>query len=209
MTPVRYECDPKNLTSSFARSKILFTEKLTNGALVPPTPDLQQSPPVGAIFAVGCAVSYRDCAIMPHGCDRENLCAWKASTLRMMTSSNGSIFRVTGHLCGEFTGHRWIPAQRPVTRSFDVFFDLRLNKRLSKQSWRCWFETLSRPLWRHCNGSAQMPSVCGMIIFAVHPKRYEHGSPLLCYIVVSYMSPGSIDVLQEYLTDTARWLPHC
>ena len=27
-----------------------------------------------------------------------------------------------------------IPAQRPVTRSFDVFFDLRLNKRLSKQS---------------------------------------------------------------------------
>ena len=27
------------------------------------------------------------------------------------------------------------PAQRPVTRSFDVFFDLRPNKRLSKQSW--------------------------------------------------------------------------
>ena len=26
------------------------------------------------------------------------------------------------------------PAQRPVTRSFDVFFDLPLNKRLSKQS---------------------------------------------------------------------------
>ena len=43
------------------------------------------------------------------------------------------------------------PAQRPVTRSFDVFFDLRLNKRLSKQSWGWWFETISRPLWRHCN----------------------------------------------------------
>ena len=43
------------------------------------------------------------------------------------------------------------PAQRPVTRSFDVFFDLRLNKRLSKQSWGWWFETPSRPLWRHCN----------------------------------------------------------
>ena len=41
------------------------------------------------------------------------------------------------------------PAQRPVTRSFDVFFDLRLNKRLSKQSWGWWFETLSCPLWRH------------------------------------------------------------
>ena len=43
------------------------------------------------------------------------------------------------------------PAQKPVTWSFDVFFDLRLNKRLSKQSWGWWFETLSCPLWRHCN----------------------------------------------------------
>ena len=43
------------------------------------------------------------------------------------------------------------PAQRPVTRSFDVFFDLRLNKRLSKQSWGWWFETLPRPLGRHSN----------------------------------------------------------
>ena len=69
----------------------------------------------------------------------------------MMTSSNGNVFRVTGHLCGEFTGHQWIPAQRPVTRSFDVFFDLRLNKLLSKQSWGWCLETLSRPLWRHSN----------------------------------------------------------
>ena len=43
------------------------------------------------------------------------------------------------------------PTQRPVTKSFDVYFDLRLNKRLSKQSWGWWFETLSRPWWRHCN----------------------------------------------------------
>ena len=60
----------------------------------------------------------------------------------MMMSSNGNIFRITGHLCGEFTGPRWIPAQRPVTWSFDVFFDLRPNKWLSKQSWGWWFETL-------------------------------------------------------------------
>ena len=59
----------------------------------------------------------------------------------MMTSSNGDIFRVTGHLCWEFTG----------PRSFDVFFDLRLNKRLNKQSWGCWFDTPSSPLWRHRN----------------------------------------------------------
>ena len=60
-------------------------------------------------------------------------------------------FRVTGHLWGEFTGPGEVPAQRPVTRNFDVFDDLRLNKRLNKQSWGWWFETLSRPLWRHCN----------------------------------------------------------
>ena len=54
-------------------------------------------------------------------------------TFLMMTSSNGNIFRVTGPLCGEFTGPGEFPTQRPVTRSFDVFFDLRLNKRLSKQ----------------------------------------------------------------------------
>ena len=43
------------------------------------------------------------------------------------------------------------PTQRPVTRSLDVFFDLRLNKRLSKQSWGWWFVTLSRLFWRQCN----------------------------------------------------------
>ena len=47
--------------------------------------------------------------------------------------------------------HWWIPAQRPVTRSFDVFFDLHLNKCLSKQSWGWWFEMPSCPLWRHLN----------------------------------------------------------
>ena len=45
------------------------------------------------------------------------------------------------------------PTQRPVTRSFDVFFDLRLNKWLSKQSWSWWLETLSCPLWRHRNAT--------------------------------------------------------
>ena len=164
-----------------------------------------------------------------------------------MTTSNGNIFRVTGYLCGEFTGHRWIPltnASGPerrcfiwsvpwingwvntrevgdlrrhhahhdvivmvfvykgkislpepmlintgdavgshhstlreflarsyivwiysslcryihvycwwghYPRSFNVFFDLRPNKRLSKQWWGWWFETQSCPLWRQCN----------------------------------------------------------
>ena len=41
------------------------------------------------------------------------------------------------------------PAQRPVTRNFDVFFDMGLNRRLCKQLWGWWFETPSRSLWRH------------------------------------------------------------
>ena len=46
---------------------------------------------------------------------------------------------------GEFS------SQRPVTRNFDVSFDLCLNKRLNEQSWDWWFEMPWRPLWRHCN----------------------------------------------------------
>ena len=68
-----------------------------------------------------------------------------------MTSSYGNIFRVTGPLCGEFTGPGEFPTQRPATRRFVVFFDLRLNKRLSNQPWGWWFETLSWSLWRQCN----------------------------------------------------------
>ena len=80
-----------------------------------------------------------------------------------MTSSNENISRVTGPLQGEFTGHRWIPltkasnapallalckgnspvtgefpSQRPVTRNFDAFYAMCLNKQLSKQSWGWW-----------------------------------------------------------------------
>ena len=45
-----------------------------------------------------------------------------------------------------------VAAQKPVTRSFDDFIDLRLNKHLSKQSWGWWSETPPRSLWRQCKG---------------------------------------------------------
>ena len=51
-------------------------------------------------------------------------------------------------VAGEF------PAQRPVTRSFDVFFHFRLNKRLSKPSRRRWFKTPSLSSSRYCNNEA-------------------------------------------------------
>ena len=94
-----------------------------------------------------------------HHKDNKNKNASKGVTY-MVTSSNGNIFRVTGHLCGNSPVAVEFPAQRPVTRSFDVLFDLRLNKRLSKQSWGWWFETPSRPLWRHCNGTMGVHDSC-------------------------------------------------
>ena len=54
------------------------------------------------------------------------------------------------------------PSQRSVTRGFDVFFDLHLNKRLGKQSWGWWFETPSRLLWRHCNDRISRHSMTKM-----------------------------------------------
>ena len=66
----------------------------------------------------------------------------------MMTSSDDNISLCAGNspIIGEF------PSQRPVTRTFDVFFDLRLNKWLSKQSWDWWFGMPLRSLWCRCNG---------------------------------------------------------
>ena len=62
---------------------------------------------------------------------------------QMVTSSALLVLCVgNSPVTGEF------PSQRPVTRSFDVFLDLCLNKRLNKQSWGWWFETSSCSLWR-------------------------------------------------------------
>ena len=73
-------------------------------------------------------------------------------TKTMMTSSNGNIFRVTGHF---MQGIHRSPVNSPHKGQWRgaLMFSLiyALNKRLSKQSWGWWFETLPHP-WRHCNG---------------------------------------------------------
>ena len=90
----------------------------------------------------------------------------------MMTSSNRNSSAVTG----EF------PSQRPMTRSFDVFFNLLLDKRLSKQSWGWWFETPSRSLWRHCNEEREKTPPhtrgvwlrsCAVMKFTVYIMRFS------------------------------------
>ena len=88
--------------------------------------------------------------------------------LFMMTSSNGNNFRVTGPLWGEF------PSQTLVTRFFGVYFDFCLNKRLCKQSRRRWFETLSRSLWRHCNGGYVVSFFRNHVIIHQYPSGLLH-----------------------------------
>ena len=61
-----------------------------------------------------------------------------------MTSSNGNIFHVTGHLCGNLPVISEFPAHKPVAQSFDVLFHLHLNKRLSKQ-----LLIVRLVIWRH------------------------------------------------------------
>ena len=59
-------------------------------------------------------------------------------------------------LCGEFTGHRWIPRTEASDAVLWFLFYLRLNLQFSKRCRRWWFETPLRSLWRHCNGSRWM-----------------------------------------------------
>ena len=61
-------------------------------------------------------------------------------------------FRVTGHLCREFIGPRWIPHKKASDAELWCFLWSAPNKRLSKQWWGWWFETPSYPLWRHRAG---------------------------------------------------------
>ena len=60
-------------------------------------------------------------------------------------SASQALCEKNSPVTGEFA------SQRPVTRSIDVFFDLCLNKRLSKPSRRRWFKTALRSFWGHCN----------------------------------------------------------
>ena len=85
----------------------------------------------------------QQCEMLPPRCDALIQSRWR----HQMETFSALLALCTGNspIIGEF------PSQRPVTRSFDILFDPRLNKRLSKQSWSLWFKTPSHSLWRHCN----------------------------------------------------------
>ena len=104
---------------------------------------------------------------------------------------------------GNSPGTGEFPAQMPVTRSFGVFFDHRLNERLSKHSWGWWFETPSCPLWRHCN--VEVTRVL---------SKYRHLWHSMCKILRSkYKSYENIDInsklwLKIKLNKFESWSQH-
>ena len=84
------------------------------------------------------------------------ICSWwrnQMETFSALLATCAGNWPVTG----EF------PTQRLATWIFGVFFDLRLNKRLSKQWWGWWFETPVRPFWRHCNAQRSFNGTTAII----------------------------------------------
>ena len=88
----------------------------------------------------------------------------------MMTSSNGNISALLALCEGDPMATGGFPSQRPVTRSFDVFSDLRLNQRLSKQSRHRWFDTPLRSLWRLYN--VELISLYENVVFWHKHQRF-------------------------------------
>ena len=104
-------------------------------------------------------------------------------------------------------------AQRPVARRFDVFFDLRLNERLGKQSWGWWFET---SLWRHCNDLHWSFKLSGSpattYIRARHdePGGLSGSSPHALFVIysIAYNLRKQHDIYINYVTASLRSIPY-
>ena len=96
------------------------------------------------------------------------------------------------------------PAQRPVTRTFGVFFDLRLNKRLSKQSWGWWFETPLRPLWRHCNETHHSSPVSVSFVSSKAPCITR---ACQLHVFLINLRLENFVMLVMYATKTKHWSP--
>ena len=105
------------------------------------------------ILGIFSNISHGDINPQTAGIPLQRYISLKTSHTPIMTSSKGNISALLALCEGNSSVTGEFPSQRPVTRSFDVFIDRRLNKRLSKQSRRRWIQTPSRSLWRHCNAA--------------------------------------------------------
>ena len=86
----------------------------------------------------------------------------------------------------------------PVTRSFDAFHDVRLNKRLSSQSGGWWFETLSCPLWRHCNAYEIYP------ISAISACKFPYGCQQMYWPIIC--RPSAVETTSKRNRKHGHWV---
>ena len=87
------------------------------------------------------------------GVSNNNITVHSLAHINMMTSSNGNFFPVIGPVCGEFTGHRWIPLTKASDAELWCFLWCAPEQTVVQQSRCWWFEMQLHSLWRHCNGT--------------------------------------------------------
>ena len=132
----------------------------------------------------------------------------------MVTSSNGNIFCVTGPLWGKSTNYRWIPLTKVSEAGRWCFLDLRLNKRLIKQSIRRWFEAPWPSLWSQCNYHDYLS------MFKTHIIRGSERGLWSCRVIwwtpnnISYFAdiqfvPTTWGMMHHRYNVWLNWVPHC
>ena len=103
------------------------------------------------------------------------------------------IFYALMTLCkGNLPAKGGFPSHRPVTRSFDVFFNLHLKKRLSKQSRRRWLETPLRSLWRN-----YINCIKDQLLVLTHTTTFVT-TLCVCFAlshILNFGSPGQCEVM--------------
>ena len=126
----------------------------------------------------------------------------------MMTSSNGTFSALLALCAGNSSVTGEFSSQRPVTRSFGVFFDLDLNKRLSKQSKRWGFETPSCSLWRHRNVRQKcwelLHGPCSNLVTDIHlgslSCRFKHSTAINCHFkVITHCVRGHMTTVSYHI----------
>ena len=122
-------------------------------------------------------------------------------------------FRFTGHLCGEFTGQRWIPRTNASDVEFYVFFDLRQNKQLSKQSLGWW---RYRAHYYHCNEfyGGEVPNnvyiwqrIFSSVLWQSNGSgiwQYNHGNPHNAMPCLMHLLMGCTPTKHCFKTATSR-----
>ena len=138
-----------------------------------------------------------------------NFPALMAIYVLMMTSSNGHIFRVTDSLCGESPVTGEFPAQRPVARSFVVFFDLRLKNG--------WVNNREACDLRGHRAHYDVTIMCRAASLVLGEWYARSDAEIPCKMLQTYLRPCEInnyeyirsdifDILASFVTYTTRWL---